>query len=122
MLKHEIELAISVAPGPNRPQPPVPPVLPASDLHLAVLADLPLPADVPPATNDDTHEAIVSKVEDGSDSESGEPEAPNPIPSVCIKCERPLREQNAMQCRLCFIWLHRGCMSSGSNGKCAFCP
>ena len=52
--------------------------------------------------------------------------APPPVCSVsfCVYCERPLRSAVAVKCPnpMCDVWAHPGCMSVGSNGRCAFCP
>ena len=48
-----------------------------------------------------------------------EPEA-EPRPLICLKCDRLLR-RSAEQCSNCKVWLHPGCMSRTSTGKCPFC-
>ncbi len=47
-----------------------------------------------------------------------------PMPDFCLRCERPLRTNNAIQCvnMACKAWFHVGCISTSSSGKCMVCP
>ena len=57
-----------------------------------------------------------------NDSDNDRDRGPDGPPSKCVKCGRPLRQGTYEKCKTCHIYLHPGCFSFISQGKCAFCP
>ena len=90
----------SQSPPPPPPPTPAPAPAPVPTPALAPAPDA-APAPVPAPTHD---------------------RGPDGPPSKCVKCRRPLRQGTYEQCKTCHIYLHPGCFSFNSQGKCAFCP